>query len=389
VGDRFVLISDLHLGGGAAAAAAGPAFADPFDQDEALLQFLGHLGRRQDGHHYRLVLLGDTLDFLRVPVTGRRAGLYARNDIEAIGQLERIHGAHSAVFAGLATLLAGGAGVDVVVGNHDIELARPAVRARLRALLRDRHGCEPRTLSSLRFHPWGYHVPGLLYAEHGNHYHDINTFTRPLHPFRGDGLLERPPAARLGGLRRLARGRAASVGLRDPLADLLPRRRLDRATRSAYGSLLRAYADDLGLAVDVVDRLHQMGATSLPRIARRLLRSRLGGTSYLLQLPEIAAAVHDTLSSRGQAARFYVFGHVHVPQYLRLPGTTASYLNTGTWSTDGTVQNPWVEITPVEGGSPTAALRRWAGVPVSLPGPRDGSAASRRRGVDGIAGMGA
>ena len=38
--DRFVLISDLHLGGGAAAAAAGPAFADPFDQDEALLQFL-------------------------------------------------------------------------------------------------------------------------------------------------------------------------------------------------------------------------------------------------------------------------------------------------------------------------------------------------------------
>jgi UDP-2,3-diacylglucosamine pyrophosphatase LpxH len=371
--DRLVLISDLHLGGGAEAAAAGSRFTDPADGDEALIEFLAHLRRRPDVHRHRLVLLGDTLDFLRVPVTGRRAGLYARNDAEAVGQLERIHTAHSRVFGGLADLLAVAAGVDLVAGNHDIELTRPAVRARLRSLLRDRHGCRPRALAALRFHPWGYHAPGLLYAEHGNHYHDINTFERPLQPFRRKGLVERPPAARLGGIRRLAAGPVSSVGLRDGVADLLPRLRPDSAARSAYACLLDEYADELGLDADVVRRLHTMGEASALRIARRLLRSRLaGGPTYAEQLPEIAAAVHRVLSSRGQGVRFYVFGHVHVPQYRRLPGTGASYLNTGTWSTDGTTRHTWVEITTGRTGSPTAALLRWMGGPLELSGPNDG-----------------
>lgn len=385
--DRLVLVSDLHLGGGAEAAAAGSSFTDPTDGDEAFVEFLAHFRRQPDVHRHRLVLLGDTLDFLRVPVTGRRAGLYARNDAEAIGQLEQIHTAHLPVFGGLAEVLAVAAGVDVVAGNHDVELARPAVRARLRTLLGDRHGCQPRALASLRFHPWGYHVPGLLYAEHGNHYHDINTFERPLHPFRGEGLVERPPTARLGGVRRLAAGRVSSVGLRDGLADLLPRRRPDSAARFAYTCLLHEYADEVGLDVDVVDRLHQMGETSVLRIARRVLRSRLaGGRTYGEQLPEIAATVHGVLRACGQGVQFYVFGHVHVAQHLRIPGTAACYLNTGTWSTDGTMRRTWVEINTRKNGSPTAALLRWMGGPVKLPGPGDGrTGESKEAGVDGTA----
>lgn len=377
VAERLVLVGDLHLGGGPQGAAVGPGFRDPFDQDEAFAELLDHLRRRPAGRPYRLVLLGDTFDFLRVPVTGDRTGLYARDDAEAVGQLDRIHAAHRTVFAGLARSLAAGAGVDVVAGNHDVELARPAVRARVRALLRDQHGCPPDALASMRFHPWGYHVPGLLYAEHGNHYHDINTFRRPLHPFRREGLLERPPAARLGGVRRLASGRPAAGGARDALADLLPRRPLGAVARSAYGSVLRGYADELGLAADVVARLHEMGGTSVPRIARRLLRSRLaGGPSYPDQLPRVAAAVHGVLSSRGQAASFYVFGHVHVARHLRLPGTSACYLNTGTWSAEGAApaQCTWVEVSRAEGGLPRATLSRWAGGPVALPGPDDGTA---------------
>ena len=382
--DRLVLVSDLHLGGGAEAAAAGSWFTDPTDGDEAFVEFLAHLRRRQDANRHRLVLLGDTLDFLRVPVAGRRAGLYARNDAEAIGQLERIHTAHSAVFDGLADLLTVAGGVDLVAGNHDVELARPAVRARLRTLLRDRHGCQPRALASLRFHPWGYHVPGLLYAEHGNHYHDINRFERPLYPFRRKGLVERPPAARLGGLRRLAAGRPSSVRLRDGLADLVPRRRADSAARSTYAYLLNEYADQVGLDVDVVGRLHRMGETSALRIARRLLRSRItGGPTYADQLPEIAAAVHGVLTAHGQGVQFYVFGHVHVAQHLRLPGAAACYLNTGTWSTDGTMRRTWVEIITGRTCSPTAALLRWIGGPVELPGPGDGrTGEAKETGVD-------
>jgi hypothetical protein len=139
--------------------------------------------------------------------------------------------------------------------------------------------------------------------------------------------------------------------------------------------------------VDVVDRLHQMGETSVLRIARRLLRSRLaGGPTYGEQLPEIAAAVHGVLRACGQGVQFYVFGHVHVAQHLRIPGTTACYLNTGTWSTDGTMRRTWVEINTRKTGSPTAALLRWMGGPVKLPGPGDGrTGESKEAGVDGIA----
>jgi UDP-2,3-diacylglucosamine pyrophosphatase LpxH len=398
VDDRHVLVSDLHLGGGPEAAAAGPGFADPFDRDEAFTQFLAYLRRRDERRPYRLVLLGDTLDFLRVPVPGPRTGLYARDDAEAIGQLDRIHAAHPTVFGGLAGTLASGAGVDVVLGNHDVELARPAVRDRLRGLLSDDHGCPAEALRLLRFHPWGYHVPRVLYAEHGNHYHDINTFDRPLHPFRRGGLPERPAAARLGGLRRLASGRATRLRIRDALADLLPRRRLDSAAASAYRSRLPAYAAELGLAVQVVARLHELGGTSVLRILRRLLRARLaGGPTFREQLPEVAALVHEALDSSGQAVSFYVFGHTHAAQHVRLPGTDAYYLNTGTWSTDGTdsasasARRPelarctWVEIDSGVDGPPTATLLRWAGVPVELTGPVDGAAGEREEmGRDGF-----
>jgi hypothetical protein len=185
----------------------------------------------------------------------------------------------------------------------------------------------------------------------------------------------------------VASGRAARLWIRDAPADLLPRRRLDSAAKSAYRARLTGYADQLGLAVDVVERLHELGGTSVLRIMRRLLRTRLaGGPTFREQLPQVAALVHEALSSSGQAASFYVFGHVHLAQHVRLPGTGACYLNTGTWSTDGVqaasasaprrgpARCTWVEIDRGMGGLPTATLLRWAGAPVELPGPIDGAA---------------
>jgi len=379
VTERLVLVSDLHLGGGAEAARWGSGFADPFDEDAAFVQFLAHLHARDAGP-CRLVMLGDTVDFLRVPVIGPRAGLYARNDAEASGQLDRIHAAHGTVFGALAGTLASGVPVDFVVGNHDVELARPAVQDRLRDLLAD-HGCPPSALRQLRFHPWGYHLRGVLYAEHGNHYHDINTFERPLHPFRND-VAERPPAARLGGVRRVAAGGPARSWRRDVVADLLPRGRLGPVARAEYRASLLAYAEEVGLAAEVVGWLHDLGHTSFVRIARRLLKSRLlGGPSFSEQLPHVAALVHEVLSSRGQAASFYIFGHAHVAMHVRLAGPHAHYLNTGTWSTDrreptsasgpDPAHRTWVEIEPGGGGPPVAKLMSWAGGPVELPDPGD------------------
>ncbi len=215
----LVITSDLHLGGGTAGV-WGPRFSDEFTDDQAFVEFLRCLSPRPGS---RLVFLGDAFDFLRVPVTGARTGLFARSEAEAVAQLDRIAAAHPVVMTALSDTLAAGVRVDFVSGNHDAELIRPAVRERLRALLG----------APVGFHPWILYIPGLLYAEHGHHHHDINTFARPLYPYATtEGRLERPPAAWLGDLRRFpARPsrlwRDAITGLRGrPVHDLLARNQL-------------------------------------------------------------------------------------------------------------------------------------------------------------------
>jgi len=86
-----VIVSDLHLGGGPVAGAWGAGFSDEFADDQSFSGFLRWLARRPGS---RLVFLGDTFDFLRVPVTGTRTGLFARCDAEAVAQLDRIAAAH-------------------------------------------------------------------------------------------------------------------------------------------------------------------------------------------------------------------------------------------------------------------------------------------------------
>lgn len=371
---RLVLVSDLHIGGGAAAARWGPGFIDEFDGDEAFPAFLTWL--RSDGRRpSRLVLLGDTLDFLRVPVPG---ALYARNDAEAVGQLERIAVAHPTVFEALGAIVNDGTALDVVVGNHDVELARPAVQRRLRTLLK-----APRNTAAnqaVRFHLWGYYLPGLLYAEHGNHYHDINSFRRPLVPFR-DGRTERPPAARLGSARRwlLGRGHPCAPPLHQIVKDLFSVGRLSSAALKEYrDSTLSEYAARIGLPVSAVRRLDELGRTSVPATAARIARSRLArGPSFGDAAPEVATSVHRVLAAAGCAVPFCVFGHTHAARHLRLPGGACHYLNTGTWSTDyrrvvnrrlplpDPRRRTWVELSGHGSGNPQARLLHW----VEGPGP--------------------
>ena len=367
--ERLVLVSDLHLGAGAATAQWGPGFVDEFDGDEAFPAFLTWL--RSDGRRpSRLVLLGDTLDFLRVPVPG---ALYARNDAEAVGQLERIAAAHPTVIEALSATVNDGTAIDVVVGNHDVELARPAVQRRLRTLLKA-PGNSAADQKAVRFHLWGYYVPGLLYAEHGNHYHDINSLRRPLVPFR-DGRTERPPAARLGSARRrlLGRDHPGAPPLHQIVKDLFFVGRLSGAALKEYrDSMLSDYAAKIGLPVSAVRRLDELGRTSLPATAARIARTRLArGPSFGDAAPEVATSVHRVLAAAGCAVPFCVFGHTHAACHLRLPGWVGQYLNTGTWSTDyrramnrrQPVPDPqrrtWVELRGYPKENPQARLLHW------------------------------
>src|SRR5439155_21259422 len=76
----------------------------------------------------RLVLLGDFVDLVIAGASGRGAAAAAAG-------LERIAAAHPQVFAALGRAARGGLAVDVVPGNHDAELALPAVASALRTLV--------------------------------------------------------------------------------------------------------------------------------------------------------------------------------------------------------------------------------------------------------------
>ncbi len=185
--EDIVLVSDLHLGPGALHC------VETFFHDGEFCRFLDSFVRRAEpeGRSWRLVILGDFLDFLRCElVTNEEGG--APSEEVAMATLDRIASNHRDVFAGLARFLAAGFPIDIVVGNHDAELMRPALQDRMRAILADAGAGE--SAAVVRFFPWIYHLPGVVYAEHGSQHDGFNCFSTVLDPYADGppGPLERP-----------------------------------------------------------------------------------------------------------------------------------------------------------------------------------------------------
>lgn len=185
--EDVILVSDLHLG-------PGPLHCvETFFHDAEFCRFLDCLVRRAEpeGRSWRLVILGDFFDFLRCElVTNEERG--APTEPVAMATLERMVTSHPDVFSGLARFLAAGFPVDIVLGNHDAELIRPALQERLLSVLADAGAGG--AARAVRFHPWIYFLPGVVYAEHGNQHDGFNSFSTVLDPYAGGplGPLERP-----------------------------------------------------------------------------------------------------------------------------------------------------------------------------------------------------
>jgi UDP-2,3-diacylglucosamine pyrophosphatase LpxH len=358
----IVVVSDLHLTGGAAGRTGG-AFAG----------FLADLGRRASWRPLRLVILGDFLDLPRPhPTTG---GGRAAFEGEVTAELERIAVGHRELFGALADLVAGGAMVDIVAGNHDVALLHGFAQQRLRQLLAAGGG--------IVFHPWIYHLPGTLYAEHGHQYHDVNAIPLLLQPWEADdpALLQRPLALELERCLAVRRPRSA-LALVDRVCRLSGPALAGR--RDAYRrDTLRRYAAQVGLAHGALLAIDGLSEASAWSVARRLARTRLVAPARrawspgpLRRVSDRAAylyrawpAIDDALRAAGQAVPYYVFGHTHLAEERPLGGGDARYLNTGTWSAAvprGDPASPapcrftFVEITDGPGGSgPAARLLRW------------------------------
>jgi UDP-2,3-diacylglucosamine pyrophosphatase LpxH len=185
---NLLIVSDLHFGEdllpGAslekrrAVALGATAFCD----------FLRHHAqRRLDGKPWRLVVAGDLFDFMSVPLAAHRE-LPARNGDERWAGRSRsvaagparmceIAEAHPQVLAAMVRFAAAGNEIDLIVGNHDLELLEDATAAELRrqlitaglARISDRAGVEA-AVARIRIQPWFVYLPGVAWIEHGHVY---------------------------------------------------------------------------------------------------------------------------------------------------------------------------------------------------------------------------
>lgn len=187
-GENLLLISDLHLGEACKEHSRIEYLKRAAELDGHVCDFLEyHTRHRPGGLPWRLVLGGDLLDFLVVtmvpPGTGGEAALYGlgNREDESVWKLRRLMERHRDFFVFLAAFVGAGHRLEIIQGNHDEELFWPAVRAALVEGLIDLffgdEGHPDETPESfaerIRFNPWFYYQPGLIYIEHGHRFDDF------------------------------------------------------------------------------------------------------------------------------------------------------------------------------------------------------------------------
>jgi len=190
----LVVVSDLHLGRGRNPETGRYHGLEAFFYDEDFHRFCAWLCRdaEQNGREFKLILNGDTFDFLRIepeesewehPGERHRA---AFSPAVAAAVLERILEGHPTFVDALALVLQAGREVIVLPGNHDAELQWEPVREELREVLlrrlraRTDGAAAQQAAARLVFRPWFHHEPGRVWIEHGGQYDPECAFRYPL-----------------------------------------------------------------------------------------------------------------------------------------------------------------------------------------------------------------
>ena len=344
-----IFLSDVHLAGG---------LHNDHLQNEALAAFLEQLGQDAAGEQTQLVLLGDVFDILaaRAHLDAPFCGIL--DEVSALMALDIILTRHSRVLCALSQLMTSGVPIHIVLGNHDIDLVRPAVQERLFQRLGSlSDGARP--VGRLVVHPWVYWRPGLVYAEHGHQHHDINSYASPLHPFRGQSdRLDASPAAwrdlRLSRVRRelltlqsiwrrlgnqeqslaelgsMSMSRSMSMSIPQPTSSVTT------SNRSKSSTPYQVAPCEEALPAEVLRELANQTAKPNWATVRRIVsgmastkkHQETNSGSYLL---DAATQVNGALHRFDCAVPLYVFGHNHIGEVRSSPGRPV-YANTGTWS---------------------------------------------------------
>jgi hypothetical protein len=197
----LIVLSDLHLGEGMRRDEPRYVPTEDFFHDRQFANLIEDLKKRYQGRPsgLKLVLNGDTFDFITVVNTPRREDdpgfevsqterKFGLNPTEkkSVYKLDVTVRGHPLFFDALARFVAAGFCVEIIRGNHDLELFFPAVKARLIQHLAERGehlDCDT-VASRVRFHEWFYLEPGRVYIEHGQQYDAGNSIRYPFHPIR-------------------------------------------------------------------------------------------------------------------------------------------------------------------------------------------------------------
>jgi UDP-2,3-diacylglucosamine pyrophosphatase LpxH len=188
-GYNYLIISDLHLKE-SEKSPAGRLFY--FDQD--FTDFLRHYRHTYAGaRRWRLIVGGDFIEFYHrineQPDPQNRllrgSELY-ETDLKfypgtewrkSVWKLDRILRSHQLLLISLARFVHEGNEIYILRGNHDLEFYWTQVQDHFRALVAEHHPAGVTYLEMkrlvqerVRFVPWFYFEPGLLYVEHGHRY---------------------------------------------------------------------------------------------------------------------------------------------------------------------------------------------------------------------------
>lgn len=199
---NILIVSDLHFGEELLPGASATRIHAIELGAAAFREFVRHhTSRRHDGRPWRLVIAGDLFDFMSVviPSTPERPAKTRDERIYGLGRsaktgvlrMRAICERHRPLLADLVRFVAAGHQIDIVVGNHDVELLAPAVADELRRHLAMAQRASSPTfdapradaaLARIRIVPWFVYVPGVAWIEHGHVYDEGCSFEFNLAP---------------------------------------------------------------------------------------------------------------------------------------------------------------------------------------------------------------
>ncbi|ABS28178.1 metallophosphoesterase [Anaeromyxobacter sp. Fw109-5] len=157
------VISDLHFGG---AEGFRMCSSDAVKRLSALVDWIAQ--QRTPGRDVHLVLNGDTVDFLAEKDADGKWSAFTASEDDAVRKLEQILGATREFWVALARFVASKGALTLALGNHDIELSLPRVRARLLSEVAPEGGRIAFLHDNEAFRL------GKLLVEHGNRYDGWN-----------------------------------------------------------------------------------------------------------------------------------------------------------------------------------------------------------------------